>query len=82
LFAKTIYVGYILGNRISINGIIMSEKNLNQLNAPLVLVKTWCLLAGDKNEEVSRHALQMLLAALGGKEASVDIVKPNNNKIG
>ena len=69
---------------VSINGIIMSnhtEVNKQQLNPPNVLIKTWCSLARDKNEQVRSHAMKMLLDTFGDLESIVEFVKSNNIKV-
>jgi hypothetical protein len=69
---------------ISINGIIMSnlaESKRRQLNPPIVLIKTWCALARDEDEQVSKHAMIMLLDTFGDLETIVEFVKNNNIKI-
>jgi hypothetical protein len=69
---------------VSINGIIMSnhtEVKKQQLNPPNVLIKTWCSLARDKNEQVRSHAMKMLLDTFGDLESIVEFVKSNNIKV-
>jgi hypothetical protein len=54
----------------------------NQLNPPVVLVQTWCLLCRDKDEEISQHAMQMLLDTFGDMRTAVEFVKANNIRVG
>ncbi len=62
----------------------MTNTNLanNQINPPIVLVQTWCLLCRDKDEEVSQHAMQMLLDTFGNMKTVVEFVKANNIRVG
>jgi hypothetical protein len=62
----------------------MSNAHLtaNQLNPPVVLVQTWCLLCRDNDEEISQHAMQMLLDTFGDMKAVVEFVKANNIRVG
>ena len=55
-----------------------TEVNKQQLNPPNVLIKTWCSLARDKNEQVRSHAMKMLLDTFGDLESIVEFVKSNN----
>tara|TARA_R110000737_G_scaffold168659_3_gene194931 strand:- start:1695 stop:1913 length:219 start_codon:yes stop_codon:yes gene_type:complete len=69
---------------VSINGIIMSshkEVKKQQLNPPSVLIKTWCTLARDEDEQVRMHAMKMLLDTFGDLESVVEFVKNNNIKV-
>lgn len=61
----------------------MTNTNLanNQINPPIVLVQTWCLLCRDKDEEVSQHAMQMLLDTFGNMKTVVEFVKANNIRV-
>jgi hypothetical protein len=54
----------------------------NQLNPPVILVQTWCLLSRDEDDEVSQHALKMLLETFGDMKSVIDFVKVNNIRVG
>jgi hypothetical protein len=62
----------------------MSNAHLanNQLNPPVVLVQTWCLLCRDEDEEVSQRSMQMLLETFGDMKAVVEFVKKNKVRVG
>ena len=62
----------------------MNNENLtsNQLNPPVVLVQTWCLLSRDPDGEVSQHALEMLLNTFGDMKSVVEFVKVNHIRVG
>jgi hypothetical protein len=69
---------------ISINGINMSNLNPtnNHLSPPVVLVQTWCLLSRDEDEEISQHAIKMLLNTFGDMRSVVKFVKDNDIRVG
>jgi hypothetical protein len=52
------------------------------ITPPVALVQTWCLLCRDKDEEVSQHAIQMLLDSFGNMRTVVEFVKANNIRVG
>ncbi|MGK2233875.1 MAG: hypothetical protein ACI92O_003085 [Colwellia sp.] len=52
-----------------------------QSTPPVVLVQTWCLLSRDRNEEISKHALNMLLNTFGDLRTAVEFVKINNIRV-
>jgi hypothetical protein len=56
--------------------------NTHPANSPItphiVLVQTWCF----KDEEVSQHAIQILLYTFGDIKTVVEFVKANNIRLG
>ena len=68
---------------VSINGIIMTNhtKVKKQQLPPSVLIKTWCTLARDEDEQVRTHAMKMLLGTFGDLESVIEFVKSNNIKV-
>jgi hypothetical protein len=82
--AERTYVYYFLVKGNSINGIIMTNTHPadSQITPPVVLVQTWCLLCRDKDEEISQHAIKMLLDAFGDMRTVVEFVKDNNIRVG
>ena len=61
----------------------MSNTNpTNELsNPPLVLVRTWCFLAKDRDEEISQHSMRMLVDTFGDMRTVGKFVKANNIRI-
>ena len=53
----------------------------NQLNPPVVLVKTWCLLCKGEDEKISQHSMHMLLDTFGDMRKVVKFMKANNIKV-
>ena len=51
-----------------------------QLPPPITLMQTWCILARDEDEQVSKHAMKMLLDTFGDLESIFEFVKNNNIK--
>jgi hypothetical protein len=77
---ETIYIYYFLDKGNSINEIIMTNAHPanSPITPPVVLVQTWCF----KDEEVSQHAIQMLLDTFGDMKTVVEFVKANNIRVG
>ncbi|AWB57846.1 hypothetical protein [Colwellia sp. Arc7-D] len=59
----------------------ITEVKKQRLSPPNVLIKTWCTLAKDEDEQVSMHAMKMLLDTFGDLESIVEFVKSNNIKV-
>ncbi|MBA6389999.1 hypothetical protein H4J38_04295 [Colwellia sp. BRX10-3] len=51
-----------------------------QLTPPITLMQTWCILARDEDEQVSKHAMKMLLDTFGDLKSIIEFVKKNNIK--
>ncbi|MBA6365131.1 hypothetical protein H4J56_13855 [Colwellia sp. BRX8-4] len=57
------------------------EVKKQQLNPPNVLIKTWCTLDRDEDEQVRMHAMKMLLGTFGDLESVIEFVKNKNIKV-
>ncbi len=60
---------------------MLSTSSVNALTPPAPLVQTWCLLLREDDEEVSKHAKEMLLNTFGNMRAVLEYVKENNIKV-
>jgi hypothetical protein len=82
------YIDFFLVKGIIINGIIMSNvnhatKQFNPpINPPVMLVQTWCLLCRVQDEEVSQHAMKMLIETFGDMQTVVGFVKKHHIRVG
>ncbi len=61
---------------------IKAHLTTDQFDPPVVLVQTWCLLSKNEDEEVSQHAIKMLVNTFGDMRSVVKFIKDNGIRIG
>jgi hypothetical protein len=60
---------------------MLPTSSVKQLTPPIQLVKTWCLLLREDNEETYEYAKEKLLNTFGNMQNVVKFVREHNIKV-